>query len=109
MIAAGAGPPLAAVPPMMPPIAPSARLRDPPVVSRGSTTSGDGFLARTMRAFEKRVIARALRDAKGNIGDAAEALGISRRALENKMGEYELREEAARLRERSGIPGPRTA
>jgi two-component system nitrogen regulation response regulator NtrX len=42
-------------------------------------------------AFEKRHIAAALRRLNGNVSRTAEALGISRPALQEKMKAYGLR------------------
>ena len=42
------------------------------------------------REFEKMFIARALQRSKGNVGDAAELLGIHRNTVARKMTEYRI-------------------
>ncbi|HXG55082.1 MAG TPA: helix-turn-helix domain-containing protein [Vicinamibacterales bacterium] len=43
------------------------------------------------REFEKMFIARALQRSKGNVGDAAELLGIHRNTVARKMTEYRIK------------------
>jgi len=43
------------------------------------------------REFEKRFVARVLRDADGNLGKAADLLGMHRNTLSRKITEYRLR------------------
>jgi DNA-binding NtrC family response regulator len=43
------------------------------------------------REFEKRFLARVLRDADGNLGKAADLLGMHRNTLSRKITEYRLR------------------
>ena len=43
------------------------------------------------REFEKMFIARALQRSKGNVGDAAEMLGIHRNTVARKMSEYRIK------------------
>ena len=43
------------------------------------------------REFEKMFIARALQRSKGNVGDAAELLGLHRNTVARKMSEYRIR------------------
>jgi DNA-binding NtrC family response regulator len=43
------------------------------------------------REFEKRFIAHALDDADGNLGKAADLLGMHRNTLSRKITEYRLR------------------
>jgi DNA-binding NtrC family response regulator len=43
------------------------------------------------REFEKVFIARALQRAKGNVGDAADLLGIHRNTVARKMTEYRIK------------------
>ena len=43
------------------------------------------------REFEKMFITRALQRAKGNVGQAAELLGLHRNTVARKMGEYRLK------------------
>ena len=67
------------------------------------------MLATELRKREKEVIADYLEKHRGHVGETAEALGLTRRALEHKMEAYELRDEAAKAREEAGIGGPRAA
>ena len=46
------------------------------------------------REFEKMFIARALQRSKGNVGDAAELLGLHRNTVARKMSEYRIRRSA---------------
>lgn len=46
------------------------------------------------REFEKRFIAQALARTDGNLGKAAELLGMHRNTLRRKMSEYRLRHHA---------------
>ena len=46
------------------------------------------------REFEKRFLARVLRDADGNLGKAADLLGMHRNTLSRKITEYRLRRSA---------------
>ena len=43
------------------------------------------------REFEKMFIARALQRSKGNMGDAADLLGLHRNTIARKMSEYRIR------------------
>lgn len=43
------------------------------------------------REFEKMFISRALQRSKGNLGDAAELLGIHRNTVARKITEYRLK------------------
>lgn len=43
------------------------------------------------REFEKMFIARALQRSKGNVGEAAELLGLHRNTVARKMAEYRIR------------------
>ena len=43
------------------------------------------------REFEKLFIARALQRTKGNVGDAAEMLGLHRNTIARKVAEYRLK------------------
>ena len=43
------------------------------------------------RELEKMFISRALQRSKGNVGDAAELLGIHRNTVARKMSEYRIR------------------
>jgi DNA-binding NtrC family response regulator len=43
------------------------------------------------REFEKRFIAHVLNDAEGNLGKAANVLGMHRNTLSRKISEYRLR------------------
>jgi len=46
------------------------------------------------REFEKRFIAHALDDADGNLGKAADRLGMHRNTLSRKISEYRIRRSA---------------
>ncbi len=46
------------------------------------------------REFEKMFIARALQRSKGNMGDAAEMLGLHRNTVARKMSEYRIKRSA---------------
>jgi DNA-binding NtrC family response regulator len=65
-------------------------------------------LALELRKREREVIAEYLEKHRGHVGETAEALGLTRRALEHKMEAYDLRDEAAKARVEAGIGGPRT-
>ena len=43
------------------------------------------------REFEKMFISRALQRSKGNVGDAADLLGLHRNTVARKMSEYRIR------------------
>ena len=43
------------------------------------------------REFEKMFITRALQRSKGNVGSAADLLGLHRNTVTRKMGEYRIR------------------
>ena len=43
------------------------------------------------REFEKMFIARALQRSKGNVGDAADLLGLHRNTIARKITEYRIR------------------
>jgi len=46
------------------------------------------------REFEKMFIARALQRSKGNVGNAAEMLGIHRNTIARKITEYRIKRSA---------------
>ena len=46
------------------------------------------------REFEKLFIARALQRTKGNLGDAAEMLGLHRNTVARKIAEYRIKRTA---------------
>jgi DNA-binding NtrC family response regulator len=46
------------------------------------------------REFEKMFIARALQRTKGNLGDAADILGLHRNTISRKITEYRIRRTA---------------
>ena len=46
------------------------------------------------REFEKMFIARALQRSNGNMGDAAEMLGLHRNTVARKMSEYRIKRSA---------------
>ena len=64
-------------------------------------------LAVELRKREREVIAEYLEKNHGHVGETADALGLTRRALEYKMEAYELRDDAAKARVEAGIRGPR--
>jgi DNA-binding NtrC family response regulator len=43
------------------------------------------------REFEKMFISRAIQRSKGNVGDAADLLGLHRNTVARKMGEYRIK------------------
>jgi len=43
------------------------------------------------REFEKMFISRALQRSKGNVGDAAEILGLHRNTIARKISEYRIK------------------
>ena len=43
------------------------------------------------REFEKMFIARALQRSKGNVGDAADLLGLHRNTIARKIAEYRIK------------------
>ena len=75
----------------------SERLRPPGGVPAETVALGaaapttDGFLLRARAAFEARYISEVLRQQKGNVSRAANALGLSRVMLQRKMKAYGLR------------------
>ena len=46
------------------------------------------------REFEKMFISRALQRTKGNVGEAADILGLHRNTVARKMSEYRIRRSA---------------
>jgi Fis family transcriptional regulator len=46
------------------------------------------------REFEKMFIARALQRTKGNLGEAADMLGLHRNTISRKMAEYRIKRTA---------------
>jgi len=66
-----------------------------------------GRLANCLRTHERRFILDALRQHHGHNSETARWLGISRRALYDKMRDYGLDGEAAGMRTTAGIMGPR--
>jgi DNA-binding NtrC family response regulator len=46
------------------------------------------------REFEKMFIARALQRSKGNVGEAADKLGMHRNTVARKMAEYRIKRSA---------------
>ena len=57
------------------------------------------------REFEKMFIARALQRTKGNVGDAAELLGLHRNTIARKMAEYRIKAVWTRLEALHAAPG----
>jgi DNA-binding NtrC family response regulator len=64
-------------------------------------------LARLLRAREREILVEYLQKHRGHVGETATALGLSRRALDYKLDEHGLRDDAAELRADAGIGGPR--
>jgi DNA-binding NtrC family response regulator len=63
-----------------------------PAAPGGPAEAGADSLLRPARAaFERRHIARVLKERGGNVSHAAAALGLSRAQLQKKMKEYGLR------------------
>ena len=63
------------------------------------------------REFEKMFIARALQRSKGNVGDAAEMLGLHRNTIARKITEYRIKRSSWKpvgdaSRESTGIRPP---
>lgn len=78
----------------------------------GSVTSerrprSTGKLGQYLRTCEREFILKTLKSNKGHNSRTAKALGISRRALYDKMREYGLDGEASAWRAEAGIMGPR--
>ena len=66
-----------------------------------------GPLAEHLRRSERDFILKALKMHKGHNSGTAKWLGISRRALYDKMRDYGLEGDASALRTEAGIMGPR--
>lgn len=67
----------------------------------------EGRLAKELRRRERELILKALQMHEGHNSQTAQWLGISRRALYDKMRDYGLDGEASALRTEAGIMGPR--
>lgn len=67
----------------------------------------DDVLARRLRETEKATILEYLKKNDGNVTSTAKALGLSDRALYDKLVAYDLQEAAAKMRAGAGISGPR--
>lgn len=67
----------------------------------------EGKLAKYLRQCEREFILKALKQHRGHNSKTAEWLGVSRRALYDKMGDYGLDGEASAMRTEAGIMGPR--
>ena len=80
-----------------------------PTRSRAPKAERSDVLAMELRKREREVIAEYLGKHHGHVGETADALGLTRRALEYKMEAHSLREEAAKAREQAGIGGPRAS
>ena len=66
-----------------------------------------GRLAEHLRGVERRFILAALKKLHGHNSQTARWLGVSRRALYDKMRDYGLDGEASAMRAEAGIMGPR--
>jgi transcriptional regulator with PAS, ATPase and Fis domain len=78
-----------------------------PTRPRAPKQGRSDVLATELRKREKEVISEYLEKHQGHVGKTADALGLTRRALEHKMEAYELRDGAAKAREEARIGGPR--
>jgi hypothetical protein len=67
----------------------------------------EGRLAKYLRECERKFIYQALKQQHGHNTQTALWLGVSRRALYDKMRDYGLEGEASALRTEAGIMGPR--
>jgi DNA-binding NtrC family response regulator len=67
----------------------------------------EGRLAKYLRRCERDFILKALRMHRGHNSQTAAWLGVSRRALYDKMRDYGLDGEASAMRTEAGIMGPR--
>jgi len=76
-------------------------------VRTGKRPRSHGYLAEYLRQCEREFILKALRLHHGHNSRTALWLGISRRALYDKMRDYKLEDSASSMREAAGIMGPR--
>jgi two-component system, NtrC family, response regulator AtoC len=81
--ASGSAPDRATVPPPM-------MVASAPSSPGGGGPLGDGKLRGDVEAFERKRIAEVLDRCGGNQTRAAKMLGISRRTLTNRLGQYDL-------------------
>ena len=72
-----------------------AEVLDESPAARDSVTSGAAPGTGSLEETERFAIARALRQAQGNMAQAARALGVSRSTLYRKMEQYRIRAEAS--------------
>lgn len=79
-----------------------------PTVKRAPKANRSDVLAQLLLEREREILVEYLAKHGGNISATAEALGLSRRALENKITLHDLRAEAGALRAESGTRGPRS-
>ncbi len=70
-------------------------------------TRSEGRLAEYLRRREREFILKVLRQHHGHNSRTARDLGVSRRALYDKMRDYGLDGEASAMRTEAGIMGPR--
>ncbi len=80
-----------------------------PPRSRAPKQERTDVLAVAIRECERKILAEYLAKNDGHVGKTAEALGLSRRALEYKIEAHGLRGDASKAREEAGIGGPRIA
>lgn len=66
-----------------------------------------GKLALYLQGCERQLLLAELRKHQGHNSNTAKALGISRRALYDKLRTYGLDQEAAGMRVEGGVRGPR--
>jgi len=77
------------------------------LVTTARRPRSEGRLARYLRRCERDFILKALKMHRGHNSRTAQWLGVSRRALYDKMRDYGLDGEASAMRTEAGIMGPR--
>ena len=77
------------------------------LVTTARRPRSEGRLAKYLRRCERDFILKALKMHRGHNSQTAIYLGVSRRALYDKMRDYGLDGEASAMRTEAGIMGPR--
>lgn len=77
------------------------------LVTTARRPRSEGRLAKYLRRCERDFILKALKMHRGHNSQTAVWLGVSRRALYDKMRDYGLDGEASAMRTEAGIMGPR--
>jgi DNA-binding NtrC family response regulator len=77
------------------------------LVTTARRPRSEGRLAKYLRRCEQEFILKALKMHRGHNSQTAVWLGVSRRALYDKMRDYGLDGEASAMRTEAGIMGPR--